>query len=1010
VKDTSGAVLPGVTVEAASPALIEKSRTVVSDGTGQYRFVDLKPGTYSVTFTLSGFNAFKRDGVELAGDFTATINADLKVGALEETITVSGESPILDVQSVQRQRVMTAEVVEAVPTGKYFVNLGILIPGVSASCSGACYTGVTQDTGGANGDNSSTLIVHGSRFRDQRISINNMVVRGSTGYLGVTGPNIEAMQETQIDTSGADASIGTGGVRINVVPKDGGNKFAGSFFATGTNEHFQAENLTQELKDRGLKGTTAVKHVYDVAPTFGGPIQKDKFWFFVSVRRENNLNYASNVFMTPIDPRSSVYNPDLNNRATYSNVLPTAGLRLTYQATPRNKFTASYDYRHRCQCPNLPGGTNFGIAPSAAVGASWYPQNIDLVGWSSPVTNKLLLDATFVHLGEAGGNIPVENEAPWGVTGGTLRVMNNAPPASYLGINTLGGPTGFYWEPYPYSDTGFNATYVTGAHAFKACVEYDWGHNDRIGYGNWTGPITSITVTTLANGTISPQSFIVNNDPSYTTSAVAPADGGIYVQDKYTRSRITLSGGLRYDFFKRYQRATTEPLAILRPVEQFFPQVDVVNYKDLSPRMGMAWDVMGNGKTAFKISLNRYVQDLSLLANSGGSPVNNYQTSATRSWTDSNSNFYPDCDFSNPLAQNLTASGGDICGAFTGTSANFGTSVPTATNDYNVNNGYGRRGYNWEFSTSVQQELVPRKVSVDFGYFRRSYGNFTTSANPNVTAANYTPFSVVVPAVDPVTGVADLPLSGQTISGFVSPDAAASAAATNRVSLSSLYGKQTETWQGVDLTTSMRLGGGTLVQGGLSTGKNSTDNCAVVSANPSAAVNGVSVAGTPVAIAGATTTGAGGAPFCHQDQPWLSQVKFLGTYTVPHIDLQVSATYQNIPGPQLTATLLVPAASIVSQIGRAIPGNPANVTVNILAPGSQYGERLNQTDFRVGKIIRFGPGRRATASVDLFNLFNSHAVLTQSSVYPTAANSQPYGQPILIQQARLLKFTLAMNF
>src|SRR5262249_51243445 len=166
-----------------------------------------------------------------------------------------------------------------------------------------------------------------SRFRDQRISINNMTVRGATGYLGTTGPNIEAMQETQIDTSGADASIGTGGVRINVVPKDGGNRFAGGFFITGTNQHFQSENIDQYQRDHGLAGTTSVKTLYDVAPTFGGPIQKDKLWFFLSWRRENNLNYAANLFENAAknDPTQYIYSPDLTKQTVLGNPLPMAG-------------------------------------------------------------------------------------------------------------------------------------------------------------------------------------------------------------------------------------------------------------------------------------------------------------------------------------------------------------------------------------------------------------------------------------------------------------------------------------------------------------------------------------------------------------------------------------------------------------------------------------------------------------------------------------------------------------
>ena len=1002
-KDTSGAVLPGVTVEAASPALIEKVRTVVSDGSGQYRFVDLKPGVYTVTFTLTGFNTFKREGVELAGDFTATINADMKVGSLEETITVSGEAPIVDVQGIQRQRVLTNDVVEAVPTGKYFVNLGILIPGVSASCSAACQSGTSQDTGGSMGDNSSTLVVHGSRFRDQRISLNNMTVRGSTGYMGVTGPNIEAMQETQIDTSGADASIGTGGVRINVVPKDGGNTIKGGFFFSGTNEHFQGDNITQDLTDRGLRSTASVKSLHDIAPTIGGPIAKDKLWFFVSYRHSNNVNYTGNTYYN-LTPTGRTYTPDLSQRATYGNVLPMAGIRLTWQANAKNKFAASTDYRDRCQCPNLANGGQFGISPEAAIDFKFRPQQVTIAAWSAPVTNRLLLDATYVRLQEAGGNGFGQFHPPVG----TLRVVDQAPPASYLGVTTYGQNAGLYWQQYPYNDTAFNATYVTGSHAFKAGIEFDWGQSVRNYYNYVTGPIDNIRVSS-ATGVPVPNQFTVFSTP-FQTDNRSPADGGLYLQDKWTFKHVTLAGGLRWDFFKRYTNEITEGPTAVEPNRNFtFPREDVVNYKDLNPRMGMAWDVFGTGKTAVKASLNRYIQDLSLLANSGGSVMANFQISASRTWTDSNGNFYPDCDYANKNAQNLTASGGDICGAFTGTSANFGTSVPTAVNDSNVNNGFGRRGYDWEFSTSVQQELIPRKLSVDLGFFRRWYGNFTTSNNPLTAASDYGSFSVVVPAVNPVTGVADLPNAGQTISGFfdASP-AVASLVATNQVSFSDKYGKQTETWQGIDLSGNARLGGGTIIQGGLSTGKQVTDNCAVVAQVPEAAVPGVSLNGAPGNIAGPL-----GGPFCHQEQPWLLQVKGLGTYTVPKIGIQLSGTFQSVNGPQLAATLVVPCgagSSVAAQLGRNCTAAGGNVTVNLVSPGSLIGERLNQFDFRVGKVFRFAGGRRITPSIDLFNLFNGNSVLTQTSAYPTTASQSRFGVPTFIQQARLLKFTVSASF
>ena len=1007
VRDTSGAVLPGVTVEAASPALIEKVRSVVTDDGGQYRFVDLRPGVYAVTFTLPGFNTFKRDGIELAGNFTATINADLRVGAIEETITVTGESPIVDVQGVARQQVLTEETVDAIPTGKYFVNLGVLIPGVSASCSAACQTGTSQDTGGSAGDNSSTLIVHGSRFRDQRIAINNMTVRGSTGYLGVTGPNIEAQQETQIDISGADTSVGTGGVRINVVPKDGGNSFAGGLFLSGTNEHFQSDNLSQELQDRGLRATSRVRQIHDVAPTFGGPLKQDRAWFFVSYRHNDARNYVANVFQNKNknNPNSWVYEPDLANPGVSGDPLPMAGLRVTVQATPRNKIAGSFDYRDRCQCPNFGNAGNFGISPDATVNFMFRPQHIAMATWSSPVTNRLLMEATVVRLVEGWGNRQSRDAADPNM----IRVVAQNPPASWLGITTFrGSGAATNWTQYPYTDFGYTATYVTGAHAFKAGIEYDFGYNDRWTTASLQAPAVSrlfgpIPITNYqinyATGVPVPNQFTTNLDPVRRHDR-AVYDGAFYAQDKWTFRRVTLSGGVRFDFFRRDTASVTEGPTTLMPNRNLtLPAEEVVNYKDLSPRMGMAYDVFGTGKTAWKATLNRYVQDLSLLANNLYSAQQNYQSTAARAWTDSNGNFIPDCDPLNPGAQNHTAIGGDICGAFTGNNANFGTSTRTAIPDDDVIRGWNNRGYNWEFSTSVQQEIVPRLMAVDVGYFRRWYGNFIVTDNPLTTAADYDTFSVVVPT-DP-----QLPLSGQTLTGFTNINPAkASLVTTNQERLSKNFGDQYEYWHGIDAATALRFARGTLVQGGISFGKQVTDNCEVITVVPEAVTPSVSLSGATGTIATQL-----GAPFCHQEQPWLMQVKGLGTYIIPGIDVQLAATFLSLPGPQLAATLVVPNATVQPSLGRPLSGGAANITVPILSPGSLYGDRLNQTDFRVGKILGLGGGRRATASVDIFNMFNRVTVLAEQPSY-SLTNPTLWRTPQLVQHARLVKFALSMNF
>jgi hypothetical protein len=275
VKDASGAVLPGVTVEAASPALIEKVRSVVTDGTGQYQITDLRPGVYSVTFTLAGFQPLKREGIELTGSFAATVNAELKVGSVTETITVTGASPIVDVQNTSQQRVLQKDVIDAIPAGRSHQNLVVLIPGVTGSLN----------TGGTNTLSIATFTMHGGRASDQRVMIDGLVVRNVGGQGNLTNllPDMGASQEVAIDYAAGTASSPFGGVQINYIPQTGGNTFRGSFFGTFVNNSFQASNYSQDLKDRGLTTPNTIYRVYDFNPSVGGPIIKDKVWFFAEL-------------------------------------------------------------------------------------------------------------------------------------------------------------------------------------------------------------------------------------------------------------------------------------------------------------------------------------------------------------------------------------------------------------------------------------------------------------------------------------------------------------------------------------------------------------------------------------------------------------------------------------------------------------------------------------------------------------------------------------------------------
>ena len=293
VKDTTGAVLPGVTVEVSSPALIEKTRDAVTDSDGQYKILNLRPGTYVVTFTLPGFSVIKREGIEITNDFTAQVNGDMRIGGIEETITVSGQSPLIDTQSVTQKKSLTAEMIDALPTGRSFQNLSVLVPGVTIALG-------SQDVGGTGGERYQTLSVHGSRPDQMPLVLNGMPYNNMNntggGYNTTLVVNTGTVQEMTVTTSGLTSESRSSGVLSNTIPKEGGNTFRGSLFANFASSGFQSDNLSDDLIAQGLKATPHVNKLWDFNPTIGGPIVQDKLWFYGGFRFSGAQNYINNMF------------------------------------------------------------------------------------------------------------------------------------------------------------------------------------------------------------------------------------------------------------------------------------------------------------------------------------------------------------------------------------------------------------------------------------------------------------------------------------------------------------------------------------------------------------------------------------------------------------------------------------------------------------------------------------------------------------------------------------------
>ncbi len=969
VVDASGAVLPGVTVEASSPALIEKLRSVVTDGTGQYRIEQLRGGIYTVTFTLTGFSTVRREGVELAGSFSATVNAELKLGSVEETITVTGDTPVVDIQSAQRQRVIDQELLVAIPTGRTPQVAAFLIPGVNLSNVDVGGTNIINTTGGS-------LSIHGGRVDDTRLLIDGITIANTegTGWSANMLPNMGSTQEVSVDYSSVTAESITGGLQINMIPKTGGNSYSGTLFATAVNSAFEGSNTDDELVARGLRTPNTLKLQYDINPGLGGPVMQDKLWFYTSARFTRQSNYIGGLFqnLNAYDITKWTYEADQNSRAFSNATEESVNLRLTWQANAINKVSFFYDQHWRCQCRT----TAALVAQESAHELEYPISDLSSISWTATPSNRLLVEARWGVRREEYAYTPNNLQDPGRNLIPVVEQGGLIPGLLYRG-NGLQSPTQPYQRTLGVSMPSSAAlSYVTGSHSAK------------LGFYNVTASRTSDVPDNASHLT-----YRFNNGvPNQITQRATPLyraerqklDLGIFVQDKWTVKRLTLSGGIRFDTFQSYFPEQTLVPGLLVPNRSVtFPKTDMASWKDIVPRLGSVYDLRGDGKTALKVSINKYVTAQGLQGTYGdtANPVNRMANIVTRSWVDGNGNFTPDCDLTNVLAQDFRPSGGDLCGVVSDT--NFGRQTLSLSYNQDVLNGWGARPYQWEFSASVQHELQPR-LSMDVGYFRRWFGNFGITDNLNIGPGDYGAFSVTAP-VD-----SRLPDGGgYTIGGFydLNPDKVA-VAPNNYFTFTKEYGKQIEHWNGVDLTVNWRVRAGMTVQGGVSTGRRELNTCDVVDDLPEAAV---------------LTT-----PYCHQKENFLTDGKVVWTYTIPRVDVTVSGLFFSRPGPQLSANQVIPNAVVRQSLGRDLSANAPNVTVNLVQPGSMFGERRNQLDLRFTKPFTVQRVRLG-ASLELYNAFNANTVLTESATYRDASLSG-WRIPTGIMPPRFVKFSLQMDF
>jgi hypothetical protein len=980
-RDTSGAVLPGVTVEAASPVLIERVRAATTDGAGRYEIPDLRPGIYRLTFTLPGFRTIVRDGIELSGTAIVNINADLSVGAVEETITVSGETPVVNLQSTTRQAVMDQEIVTAIPSSRTPFTVGVLIPGVRRGAF------MSQDVGGSLVQTVASLEANGGRTADQRMMVNGVALSSmiAGGWGGGAVPNATGTAEFVIDVSAVDAQAATGGVRINFIPRDGGNRFSGTIFGSFATDSFVSDNYTgSDVQRRGLTAPNRIKNNGDFNPGFGGPIARDRLWFFVSGRSLYAENFIAGIHHNENANRLDRFDYVRSTRqAFFHQDQQIYQGRLTWQATAKNKIGVTFDSENFCNCP---AGVSATVSPEAGSDTRFPVQRFVTVDWNSPLSNRLLLEASGIHRVERWGGMHLQTgkgDNVESITPGMISVTDNPSLATGASLTYRSGAqfnNSWNWNIHYRAAV----SYITGSHAFKVGFNNAYGHHENTTY---TDPVLPYSYT-FANGVptqltyrITPRTVKVNVD----------RDLGVFAQDRWTVGHWTLSGGIRYDSFKNsFPPQSIAPTLLAPNLNIRYDTIQNLNWQDITPKLGATYDLFGNGRTALKATLNKYLAGLGTTGSLSDppNPINRLVTTTTRTWGDANGNFRPDCNL-------LDYAANGECGALVN-AAIFGTVVPGTTYDPDVLEGWGKRDFNWEFTTSVQHEIIPR-MSLEVQYARRWYGNFRVQDDRSVAPADYNQLTFTVPSDSRLPNGGNYPRTA-----FDLTPAAAARAQSLFVTLAKNYGKQTEHFDGVNVTLNARLQSGLLVQGGLGTGRVVTNDCDVVDDLPEMLHTFL---GAPTR---AFVFAARPLERCEENNGLQTRLQGLAAYTIPRIDVQISGTFQNLPGAVVAANANIAAAT--TTLGRRFSSDlPAPLPAfgrffNIVDAGDLYVERLNQIDFRVSKIFRFG-STRTNVNFDLYNLLNSNAVIAENFTYGAA-----WRTPQTILLPRLFKLSAQFDF
>jgi Carboxypeptidase regulatory-like domain len=935
VRDESGAVLPGVSVEAASPALIEGARNVVTDEQGRYRIEALRPGQYTLTFTLSGFAKLTRTGVEVPSDLVVTINADMKLGTLTESLTVSGQSPQVDVLQASKTQVLTRDVIDALPVSRNVMSIGVLAAGVRAG---------TPDIGGSRMTEQVALRAHGLGGNDAEQLVEGMSIQS------LEGPSqsyFDDMLQSEITvmTSAIPADTSGGGIRLNSVLKDGGNIFSGATFLGFSSGSWQSDNVDDELRaaPNSIRSANGIKHIHMFSASFGGPIKRNKLWFLVTARHQSSDELVADVPPQIVAPDGEVINSYLD---TY---VRGPSLRLTWQASPNHKIAmfASRWWKRK--------GKDFSAGTDPRAGQFRDPKHahhfVGNLKWNWTPRPTFLVEAgvsmaAFDWLGGPAAGVLKERGTPawYTQTRKTDTQRQIHPQCAYDTGCTAWGSLLSQRQDNTRNVFDGRVSHVTGT------------HNIKVGYTHEIGP--DYRMDNAYNGDIQlnysagrPSTVTVYNTP-LNAPGVVEYDAALFAQDSWTIKQLTLNYGLRVEWFAAGMDEVAASAGRFVPARFFPAQHGLIKWgPDYAPRLSAVYDLFGDGRTALKTSFSKYHRQYD------ADPFLVYADAGLRQ---ENRNWF-DC----PLNAAGTACSGVVLPTTNDGVAQDSEIGPSPSGGNFANRsgalpGDLQRQYNLEYTVGVQHQLRPR-LAVGGMFIKRSIRNIQMTDRTFINFSDYTPFQVRMPAItDPaVAAVLD---PNEMITVYNLSPAKNSVYAQGLIDRSSQQNRSLYT--GFEMSFSARLVRNGTLFGSWTAERNLSVFCESDD-NPN---------GPPIAdlYTGRAMVVSEGGRFCDQrnfDVPFLNEFKLAGNYSVRY-GIDVAAVLQSYPGLERVITWQ-PAANLFPNGQRT-----QAQTIVLNKPGSLYTERWNQLDINIKKNFLYGHNKVHTFQLDIFNVFNANAIRT----------------------------------